>query len=121
MGPPRKISVVKVVRPRANLGPQGMSEIQLALVKPVGVSKKNCLLDVLTSSHGVHDKGPTAAYGGERTARLVAFYNLGDDSSPDVRKTPSPKRTGEKHPTPPPSLSGWFLRCIFTLFWQALM
>jgi hypothetical protein len=73
-----------------------MSEIQLALVNLVGVSKKNCLLDVPTSSHGVLDKGPTTAYGGERAARLVAFYNLGDDSSPDVRKTPSPKRTGEK-------------------------
>jgi hypothetical protein len=39
-GPPRKISVVKVVHPRAKPGPQGTSEIELALAKPVGVSKK---------------------------------------------------------------------------------
>jgi hypothetical protein len=56
------------------------------------------------------------AYSGERTARVVAFDNLGDDSSPDVRKTPSPKRTGEKHLAPLSSLFGWFLHCIFTLF-----
>jgi hypothetical protein len=61
----------------------------------------------------VHDKGPAA--------HVMAFENLSDDSSPDVPKTLSPKRTGEKRPTPPPSLSGWFLRCIFALFWQALM
>jgi hypothetical protein len=44
--PSKKIGVVKVIRPRVKIGPQGMSEIELVLVKPVGVSKKFCLLDV---------------------------------------------------------------------------
>jgi hypothetical protein len=44
------------------------------------------------------------AYAGECAARMVAFNNLGDDLSPDARKTPSPKRTREKHPPPPPHL-----------------
>jgi hypothetical protein len=34
----KKIGVVKVVRPRVKTVPQGMSEIELALVKQVGVS-----------------------------------------------------------------------------------
>jgi hypothetical protein len=38
--PSRKIGVVKMVWPRVKLRPQGTSEIELALVKPVGVSKK---------------------------------------------------------------------------------
>jgi hypothetical protein len=38
-GPSKKITVVKVVRPSVKTGPQGMSKIELALVKLVGVSK----------------------------------------------------------------------------------
>jgi hypothetical protein len=106
MGPPKKISIVKVVQPRAKPGLQVMSEIELALTKLVGVSKIFCLLDLLASSHGLHDEGPAMAYGGERAAHVMAFNNLGDDSSPDVRNTPSPKRTREKRPAPPPSISG---------------
>jgi hypothetical protein len=34
----KNIGVVKVVRPRVKIMPQGMSEIELALVKQVGVS-----------------------------------------------------------------------------------
>jgi hypothetical protein len=83
-----------------------MSKIELVLVKPVGVSKFFCLLDVPTSSHGLRDEGPATVYGGEHAAHVMAFDNLGDDSLLDVRKTPSPKRTGEKHPAPPPSISG---------------
>jgi hypothetical protein len=88
IGPPRKISIVKVVHLRAKPEPQDTSEIELALVKLIGVSKKICLLDVPASSHEVRNKGPTTAYGGECIAHVVAFDNLGDDSSPDVRKTP---------------------------------
>jgi hypothetical protein len=112
---------VKVVDLRAKPEPQGMSETELALMRPVGVSKFFCLLDVPASSHGVHAEGPTVAYGGEHAARVMAFDNLGDDSSPDVCKTLSPARTREKCPAPPPSLSGCFLHCIFALFQQALM
>jgi hypothetical protein len=116
-----KISIVKVVRPRAKLVPQGTSEIELALPKLVGVSKFFCLLDVPASTHEIRDKGPAVAYGGECVAHVMAFDNLGDDSLPDICRTPTPRRTGETHPAPPPSLSGWILRCIFTLFWQTLM
>jgi hypothetical protein len=105
-GPPKKISIVKIVQPRAKPEPQGTSEIELALTKPVGVSKFFCLLDVPASSRGVRDKGPAMTYGSERTACVMAFNNLGDDSFPDVRKTPSPKRTGEKRLAPLPSISG---------------
>jgi hypothetical protein len=64
---------VKVVDLRAKPEPQGMSEIELALMRPVGVSKIFCLLDVPASSHGVHAEGPTVAYGGEHAARVMAF------------------------------------------------
>jgi hypothetical protein len=40
MVPPRKIGVVKMVWLRIKIGPQGTSEIEWALTKPVGVSKK---------------------------------------------------------------------------------
>jgi hypothetical protein len=39
----------------------------------------------------VHSAGLTTAHSGERAARVLDFDNLGDDSSPDIRKTPSPK------------------------------
>jgi hypothetical protein len=104
--PSKKIGVVKVIRPRVKIGPQGMSEIELVLVKPVGVSKKFCLLDVAAPSSGLRGAGLTMTRAGERVARVVAFDNLGDDSLPDVRKTPSPMRAGEKRATPPSSISG---------------
>jgi hypothetical protein len=119
--PPRKISIVKVVGPRAKPTPQGTSEIELAFAKPVEVSNFFCLLDVPASSDGVHDEGPGMAYGCERAAHMMAFDNLGDDSLPDVHKIPSPKGAGEKRPAPPPSISAWFLCCIFALFQQTLM
>jgi hypothetical protein len=37
-----------------------MSEIELALAKPVGVSKKFCLLDVSGTSQSPHDEGRAA-------------------------------------------------------------
>jgi hypothetical protein len=49
-GPSKKMTVLKVVHPRVKTGPQGMSEIKLALAKPVGMPKKFCLLDVIAPS-----------------------------------------------------------------------
>jgi hypothetical protein len=54
MGPQKKIGVVKTVMPRARTELQGTSEIELALAKPVRVSKKFCLLDVVAPHHGPH-------------------------------------------------------------------
>jgi hypothetical protein len=53
MGPPRKISIVKVIRPRAKPGPQSMLEIGLVSAKPVLVPKNFCLQYVPASSHGI--------------------------------------------------------------------
>jgi hypothetical protein len=39
MVPPRKIGILKMVQLRVKLRPQGMSEIEFALTKPVVVSK----------------------------------------------------------------------------------
>jgi hypothetical protein len=39
-----------------------MSEIELALAKPVRVSKKFCLLDVAALSHGLHATGLTVTH-----------------------------------------------------------
>jgi hypothetical protein len=99
MGSPKKIGIVMIVKPRARTGPQGTSEIELAPVMPVRVSKKFCPLDVAASSHGLH-AGLTMTHV-ERTSRVPTFDNLSDDSSPDVRKTPSPRRVHEKCASPP--------------------
>jgi hypothetical protein len=105
MVPPKRISIVKVARPRVKPGPQDTSKMELALAKLVGISKFFCLLDVPAPSHGKHDEGHTMTHVNECTACVVAFNNLSDDSSSDVRKTPLPKRTGEKCHAPPPSTS----------------
>jgi hypothetical protein len=77
---------------------RGTSEIELALAKPIGVSKKFHLRDNYSVS------------------RVRAFDYLGDDSSSDVRKTPSPERATEKCVSPPPLASGEFLCFSFTIF-----
>jgi hypothetical protein len=74
-GRAKKVSVLKITRPKAKLGPRGMSEIELALAKPVGISKKFCLLDVEASSHGLCNTGATMTH----TACVPAFDNLDDD------------------------------------------
>jgi hypothetical protein len=89
-----------------------MSEIELALVRPVGVSKKFHLLDVAASSHEPHAIGATTTC----TTRVLAFDNLEDDSSPDVCKTPSPGKTIEKCVSAPPLVSGEFLCFSFMIF-----
>jgi hypothetical protein len=104
LGPSRKISIVKIAQPKAKPGPQGTSKIELALVKPIGVSKKFCLLDVAALSYRLHVGGLAV-----------------NDSSLDVHETPSPKNTGEKCASPPPSSSGEFLCFAFALLPHALM
>jgi hypothetical protein len=83
LGPRKKIGILKIACPKAKPGPCGTSEIERALVKHVGVSKKFFLLDAVGSSHGPHttDIAATCA------ARVSAFDNLDDDPSPDVRRT----------------------------------
>jgi hypothetical protein len=101
MMPLKRIGIVKMVRPKAKIGLQGMSEIELALAKTDGVSKQFCLLDAPSSSHSLRDGGPAVTKVSERTAHVVAFDNLGDDSSSDVRETPLPQESKEL-PSPPP-------------------
>jgi hypothetical protein len=109
--PARKVGVLKIARPKAKPRPRGMSEIELALAKPVGVSKNFRLLDVVASSHA-RVTGATAT----RTTRVLAFDNLSDDSSPDVREAPSPGKMMEKLVSPPPLVSGEFLHFSFVFF-----
>jgi hypothetical protein len=53
-GPTNKIGVLKIAHPKAKPGPRGTSEIELALEKLVGVSKKFRLLDATGLSHRPH-------------------------------------------------------------------
>jgi hypothetical protein len=106
-GPSRKIGIVKIARPKAKPRPQSRFEIEWALVKLVGVSKKFCLLDVAAPSRRPLTGGATMTRI-ERAARVPAFENLGDDSSPNVCKTPSPKRIAERRASPLPSMSDEF-------------
>jgi hypothetical protein len=95
-----------VVHPKAKTRPQGTSEIELALAKPIAMSKKFCLLNIMAPSHGVRSAGLVVACADECVAQVTAFDNLGDDSSLDARRTPSLKRAMEKCVTPLPSMSG---------------
>jgi hypothetical protein len=90
--------------------------IELALAKPLMVSKKFHLLDVATLSQG-HAEGVTMT----RTAQLPAFDNLDDDSSPDVLEAPSPGATMEKAASSLPLAPGEFLRFSFTILIMVLM
>jgi hypothetical protein len=100
--PSRKIGVVKVIWSRIKLAVQDTSKIELVLVKPVGVSKFFCLLDAPSSSHGRRGRGATAAKADKQAAHVVAFDNLGDDSSPDVREAALPQENEECLPPPSP-------------------
>jgi hypothetical protein len=110
-GPAKKVGVLKITQAKAKPGLRGMSEIELALAKLVGASKKFHLLDVLASSH-VHVIGTTMT----RTARVPAFDNLGNGSSSDVHEALSPGKTMEKLVSPPPLVSGEFLYFSFRIF-----
>jgi hypothetical protein len=111
-GPAKKISVPMIARPKAKPRPRGTSEMELALPKHVGVSKKFRLLDVAASSHGLHAVGIAATH----VARVLAFDNLSD-----VHKTPSSAKTVEKCVSPLPSVSSEFLCFSFALFPRALI
>jgi hypothetical protein len=94
--PPRMTNIVNVMWVKAKPEPQVVSEIELALAKPVGVSKNFWLLDVPAPSRGHHPKGRSVTHAAERVVCVVAFDNRGEDSSPDVRQTPSPKKAEAK-------------------------
>jgi hypothetical protein len=108
--------------PKAKPVLRGTPEIELALPKPIGVSKKFLLLDVAALPNAPHASGMTVVH----VAWVVTFDNLGGDSSPDTRAIPSPKGRIEKRASSlkrmteectflQPSVSGEFLRCAFTL------
>jgi hypothetical protein len=80
-----------------------------------------CLLYVTAPSHGFCGVGFAMARAGESTARVAAFDNLGDDSSPDARQTPSPKIAVEKGVVSLPLMPGYFLCCSFALLPLILM
>jgi hypothetical protein len=92
-------------------------KIELALAKPVGVSKTFHLLDVVASSHRLHTMGTTVT----SATRVPAFDNLSDDSLPYLHKTPSLKKMVEKHASLPPSVSSEFLHFSFALLLRALI
>jgi hypothetical protein len=56
-GSVKKVEMSETTWPKAKPRPRGTSEIELALPKPIGVSKMFCLLDVVASSHGPHVVG----------------------------------------------------------------
>jgi hypothetical protein len=60
-----------------------------------------CLLDVSSSSHCRHAGGAAVAKADERAARVVAFDNIGDDSSLDVHEAALPQESEERLPPPP--------------------
>jgi hypothetical protein len=99
-----------------------MSEIELALAKPIGVSKKIHLLDVAVLPDAPRASGVTMVH----AARVATFDNLGRDLSPDTHAAPSPKgriekrasslkRMTEKCTFLSPSVSVEFLHCAFAL------
>jgi hypothetical protein len=111
MGPVKKVGILKIAQPNVKPSPQGTSKIELALVKPLAVSNKFRLLDVVASSQGPHTVGTTMIH----ATRVLTSDNLGDDSSLDVRKTPSPERMVERRVPPPTMVSGEFLYFRFAL------
>jgi hypothetical protein len=111
----KKVSVLKISRPKASPGPRGTFAIELALVKPLGVSKKFRLLDVAASCQACA-VGVTMT----RTALVSGFNNLGDDSSPSVHEAPSLGATMEKPASPPPSAPGEFFCFSFVILTAGL-
>jgi hypothetical protein len=104
MAPLKKISIVKVIRPKAKPGPRDMSEIEFTLTKPVGVSKNFCFSDISNSSQSQHDKGcRVMKVVHEHTSRVISFDNLGD-SLPEARKA-SPRGKAAFVSLPPPLIT----------------
>jgi hypothetical protein len=95
----KKISFVRVVRPKMRLGSRGTSKIELALTKLIGVSKKICF------SEG----GPMMQTISEHATRVIKFASLGD-SLPDTHWTSPPGRTAVTDaPMLPIATPGWCL------------
>jgi hypothetical protein len=67
----KKVGIPKTARPKAKPSLQGTSEIELALAKPLAVSKNFHLLDVAALSHGPHAVSIAATC----AARVPAFDN----------------------------------------------
>jgi hypothetical protein len=102
---------------QAKAGANRATPSKMVSPPPVGVSKMFHLLDVAASSYGFHAVGVTVTH----IARVPAFNNLSDDTSPNDHGTPPPKRTKEKHAFLLPPVSGEFLHLSFILLRQALM
>jgi hypothetical protein len=120
VAPTKKISVMKVIRPKQKLRPRGTSKIELALAKPDGVSKKFCLSDILRFSQSWHDEGgPTVQATSERASHVISFANLGD-SSPDTRETSPPGKTIDV-PSPPIVMPSWYSYYSFARLFCALV
>jgi hypothetical protein len=107
--PAKKINVVKVIWPKPKSGPRGMSEIELALAKPIGVSKKFCFPDMPSSSQGRHDEsGPVVQAASKLEAHVISFAKLGD-SSPDTPEALPLGKTATTDVLPPPMAThGWY-------------
>jgi hypothetical protein len=116
-------NATKMARLKAKPGIQSTSEIELTLVKPIVVFKFFCLLVVAALPHAPLASSTTVVHAG----RVPTFDNLGGDSSPDTRATPSPegriekcassrKRMTKEHVFMPPSISYEFLGCACTLW-----
>jgi hypothetical protein len=97
----KKVGMIKIVWPKPIPRPSGTSKIELALAKPIGVSKKFCFSDVPSSSLGQRDEGGSSVQMprgqvmkavGECTAQVLKFASLGD-SSPDTHRPSPPEKT----------------------------
>jgi hypothetical protein len=88
-------------------------------VNPIGVSENFCFLDLLGSSHGPRDEDRIVTKVDERGAHVMAFNNLGDDSSSDIHEAPLPRVTEEVPPPSPPFMPSEFVHYTFVLlYWN---
>jgi hypothetical protein len=96
--PTKKISIVRVIRPKAKPMPRGTSKVELVLAKLIGVSKKLCFLDMPSCSQSRRDEGNrTVQMVSERASRMISFDNL-DNSSPDAQEASPPGKTTNVSP-----------------------
>jgi hypothetical protein len=105
--PAKKGSVLKMFRPKVPPGVRGTLVLELALAKPVGVSKKFHLMDVAAPPLMPSAAVPCAA-------RVPAFNNLEGDSSLGSRAGPCLRRLRSTHVHRAPALLTEVLMGIFT-------
>jgi hypothetical protein len=108
-GSAKEVGIQKTAQLKARPGLCGTLEIGLALEKLVGLSKMLHQLDVVASFHELRAAGIAVT----RTTRVPAFGNLGDDSSPNVHKTPSSEWMMENHASLSPMVVFAFLPRTF--------